>query len=89
MALIHTFPFLFSAINLLVLSDAVVYYSDVWVILVVAVGYLPLTYLFTKRTGLMLYYFLPWKEGDVISFWFPIVAVKAGLESHIIFAIFT
>ena len=89
MALIHTFPFVFCAINLLLLSDAVVYYSDVWLILVVAVAYLPLTYLFTKRTGLLVYYFLTWQDGDVISFWFPIAAVFTGVESHIIFAILT
>ena len=74
---------------MLVLSDTVVYYSDVWVILGIAVLYLPFTYLFTKRTGLLVYYFLTWKDGDALSFWFPLVAVVTGVACHIFFAFVT
>jgi hypothetical protein len=49
--LIHSLPLLFSTINIFILSDTTLYYSDSWVIFVIAVLYLTLTYVYTKKLG--------------------------------------
>jgi hypothetical protein len=49
--LIHSVPLLLTTINIFILSDTTLYYSDAWVILVVTTSYLLLTYYFTKKSG--------------------------------------
>lgn len=51
MSLIHLLPLLFTTLNVFVLSDITLYYSDLWVILDIASLYLLLTYYFTKNIG--------------------------------------
>ena len=46
-SLIHALPLVFSLINTFFLSDAVVYYSDSWLILALAAFYLVVTYYYT------------------------------------------
>ena len=46
-SLIHAVPFVLSMINTFLLSDAVIYYSDSWLILVMAALYLAFTYYYT------------------------------------------
>ena len=50
-SLIHCVPFVLSLVNTFLLSDAVIYYSDSWLILVLAALYLVFTYYYTNRSG--------------------------------------
>ena len=88
-SLLHSLPFLFSLINIFVLSDTVVYYSDTWAIMLVAACYLTGTYYFTKKSGLLVYYFLTWKDGDTFSTYFSVFAVILTIVTHNSFAFLT
>ena len=80
---IHSLPLLFSTINIFILSDTTIYYSDSWVIIVVAFLYLSLTYVYTKTLGEKVYYFLTWEEGDDFSKYFAIVTVVLAFVTHL------
>ena len=88
-SLIHALPLVFSLINTFFLSDAVVYYSDSWLILALAAFYLFVTYYYTYRSGRYVYYFLTWEEGDWMSLIFSVCTVSLSLISHNFFAFLT
>ena len=88
-SLIHALPLVFSLINTFFLSDAVVYYSDSWLILALAAFYLFVTYYYTYRSGRYVYYFLTWEEGDWMSLIFSVCTVSLGMITHNFFAFLT
>ena len=88
-SLIHALPLVFSLINTFLLSDAVMYYSDSWLIVVLAAFYLLVTYYYTYRSGKYVYYFLTWEEGDWMSLIFAVCTVSLSLISHNFFAFLT
>ena len=87
--LIHSLPLLFTTINIFMLSDTTLYFSDSWVILVVAVLYLSLTYYYTKKSGEYVYYFLTWEEDDDFSKYFAIITVVLTFLIHTCVALST
>lgn len=48
---IHLLPFIYTTINMFLLSDMTVKYSDYWMIPIVSGTYLSITYVWTKKSG--------------------------------------
>jgi hypothetical protein len=87
--LIHTLPFFYTAINLFLLSDMTIKYSDFWLVPMVSLLYLLCSYVWTKKTGYAVYSFLTWEEDDVGSKVFTVVCLIGGALMHLILAYYT
>ena len=66
----HIVPLILSTINLYLLSDVTVRYTDMWVIPVVSISYLTINYILTKVTGTPAYEFLTWDNWITVIFIF-------------------
>jgi len=71
--IMHSIPFITSAINFLFLSNTIGYFSDFWMSLCMAMAYLLFSYIWTKNTGYQIYSFLTWESGDTMSLVFAAV----------------
>lgn len=83
MSLIHSLPLMFTTINLFILSDTTIYYSDLWIVCLFMGKYLHRTYIYTMITGEHIYPFLTWEEDDDYSTYFSIAMVILGVATHL------
>lgn len=72
----HSVPLLISTLNFYLLTDSIVYISDLWVVLIFSVFYLLVAYIWTIQTGKVIYSFL---DFDVKSpdFWQSVILFPA------------
>lgn len=86
---VHTIPLLCAATNFIFLTDAPVYFSDAWILLVISIVYLPVNYYFYHNTGSVYYSFLNWSQPD--QYWVTLVTsiglTAFAILSHAILAI--
>ena len=61
-----------------VLSDSIIYISDVWILILVEIAYLLMSFLYTRSTGHVIYPFLTWKDGDYESLVFTAISVAVS-----------
>jgi len=52
----HQIPMMCAAINFFILSDSVIYFTDVWAVLLVYVSYLIFSNILYRNTGFFVYY---------------------------------
>ena len=85
----HTFPLIYSTINMFVLSDAIVHSYDIWLIGLLGAVYLASNYWYYLASGTVTYEFLPWNDlnGDTtILFGFMAASIVSTVLSYLSFA---
>ena len=60
MVIQHTWPLIITTLNVYLLSDMIIYFSDIWVVPVIWGLYLSINYLVTEYIGEAAYPFLEW-----------------------------
>ena len=83
----HIVPLILSTINLYLLSDTAILFTDIWVIPVVSFAYLGLNYVLTKYSGYPSYFFLTWDNWGTVGFIF--VTVGSGTAVFLTDALLT
>ena len=61
---VHTIPLMAVSINYALLTDAPLYISDAWIMIVVTLAYVIVNYYFYHKTGSILYIFMDWSKPD-------------------------
>ena len=49
------------------LSDVLIYVEDIWALLGTVTLYLFISFIYTKSTGIIVYPFMTWEDGDYLS----------------------
>ena len=85
----HSIPLIISSINLIVLTDATVYMTDFWVIILAYIAYIITAFVWTSQTGRIIYTQLDFNPLNW-QFWVTLVfSPIAGVLIHILVALFT
>lgn len=93
--LTHSVPLAFALINLLVLSDTIMYMQDIWAHILVAMGfvisnYIYSVYIINPNELRAVYEFLTWRDEDFLSsLGISLATIFAGIFIEFLCSIFT
>ena len=85
---VHTVPLILTTINIFLLSDTAFKVTDSWLVPLVSVSYLLISWIYTKSTGEYLYYFLTWQDVET-TLPFAIGVVTSGLVVYLLDCLLT
>ena len=87
--LVHTLPIIFSTVNLFMLTDTIMYYTDLWFVPLMTAAYMGMAYTYTKTYNSYIYPFMTFKDGDIFSTIFEIATPIAGILVELLLAFIT
>ena len=86
---VHTFPLIWSIINIYLLDDIVIYMSDIWLDFALTFTYMSINYLWSMETGKPVYGFMDFKTLALDDILYASATPIIGIGLHIFLAIST